>query len=159
MMCPIKAEESAEILLDYCAQKLEPARVAELEKHIETCGDCRAFVAAQTEVWEALDRWTPAEVSPNFDARLYARIAEHDAAPAWKQWLWSIFRPVLPLPHWKPLVSLAAACAVLALGLFVRMPDLTTPSQQMRSEKVDIEQVEKTLDDVDMLIPPAPPAS
>jgi anti-sigma factor RsiW len=156
MKCPINGKESAEILLDYCAQTLEPSRAAELEKHIETCGDCKTLVAAQREVWETLDRWTPVEVSPTFDARLYARIAQYDATPPWKQWMARVFQPAVPVARWKPMVSLSAACAVLVMGLLVNMPDLTTPHQQVRTEKVDIEQVEQTLDDLDILIPPTP---
>ena len=155
MTCLTNGKESAEILLDYCAQTLDPAQVVQIEKHLEVCGDCRSLVAAQREVWQTLDRWTPAEVSPNFDARLYAQIAEHDAAPVWKQWLGRVFQPAVPAGRWRPAVTLAAACAVLVMGLLVHMPDLTTPAQQIRSEKVDIEQVEQTLDDLDMLIPPS----
>ena len=55
---------------------------------------------------------------------------------------------------WKPAVSLAAACAVLTVGLMVRMPGPSDTSSQLKPEKVDIEQVEKTLDDLEILMPP-----
>jgi anti-sigma factor RsiW len=140
MMCL----EKDEILLDYCAGTLEPARAAEVREHIEGCADCRRLVEAQRDVWSALDRWTAVEVSPDFDARLYARIAREQAKPAWIEWL---------RPLWKPALPLAVACAVLVVGFLVRTPRAVDNSPQVRADKIDIEQVEKTLEDLDMLTP------
>ncbi len=153
MMCPMKVKESTEILVDYCAQTLERVRVAEFEKHMETCGDCRRFVSEQGDLWETMDRWTPISISPDFDQRLYAKIAQEEAEPVWRQWWYRITRPAVPWMAWKPAVSLAAACAVLTLGLTVHIPGPSDTSSQIKPEKVDIEQVEKTLDDLDILMP------
>ncbi len=150
-LCAIQ-EKNPEILVDYWAHALEPSRAAELERHIETCANCRHWVGAQDSLWRMLDGWTPAPVSPDFDARLYARIAQEQAAPPWTRW----YRRTLYLPQlsiWKPALSLAVACAILAVGFLVRMPNPNSASSQLRPEKVDIEQVEKTLDDLDILIP------
>lgn len=156
MNCQTKGNEDAEILLDYCAQTLSPLQTAEFEIHLKQCADCSRLVEAQKEVWGALDQWTPAPVSVNFDARLYARIAEEQAAPAWRSWLRRIFQPPLPYPLWKSAVPLIAACALLAVGLTVRTPEQThVPQAQLRAEKVDIEQVEQTLEDFDILTPAA----
>ena len=152
MICPT-ATKSVEILLDYCAGTLESARAAEFAKHIEVCDGCRRVVEAQRGVWGALDGWKPVEVSPEFDARLYARIAQEPAAPQWRRWLREIFRPAVPYPLWKPAVPLAAACAALAVGFLVHTPNPGDTSKQIRAEKVDIEQVERTLEDLDMLTP------
>ena len=160
-LCPSRQQgtEGAEILLDYCARTLDPARAAEFEKHIEACGDCRRLVQSQSDVWETLDQWTPEPVSADFDARLYARIAQEQAA-GWRQWWWRISRPLVPLSLWKPVVSFAVACAILAIALVVHVPGTGGGASQIRPEKVDIEQVEKTLDDLDILTPlPQSPAS
>jgi anti-sigma factor RsiW len=162
MNCPTKRNEDAEILLDYCAQTLPPLQTAEFEVHLKQCADCSRLVEAQKEVWGALEAWTPHPVSVNFDARLYARIAQEQAAPAWQLWLRRIFQPALPYPLWKSAVPLIAACALLAVGLTVRMPNAASPVHpQLRAEKVDIEQVEQTLEDFDILTPAAqvPPGS
>ena len=111
MTCPTKRNEDAEILLDYCAQTLSPVQRAEFEIHLKQCADCSRLVDAQKEVWGALEAWTPPEVSINFDARLYARIAQEQTAPAWQLWLRRIFQPPIPYPLWKSAVPLAAACA------------------------------------------------
>ena len=154
MNCPTKTNEDAEILLDYCAQKLSPLQTEEFEIHLKQCTDCSAVVTAQKEVWGALESWTPMPVSSSFDARLYARIAQEQAAPAWRLWLRRIFQPPVPYPLWKSAVPLLAACAVLGVALSVRMPDVAT-QHQVRAEKVDIEQVEQTLEDFDILTPVA----
>jgi len=159
MNCPTKKNEDAEILLDYCAQTLSPLQTAEFEIHLKQCADCSRLVEAQKEVWGALDAWTPHPVSVNFDARLYARIAQEQAAPGWQLWLRRIFQPALPYPLWKPAVPLIAACALLAVGLSVRTPDSTNAVHpQLRADKVDIEQVEQTLEDFDILAPAQAPA-
>jgi anti-sigma factor RsiW len=157
MNCPTKRNEDAEILLDYCAQTLPPEQRAEFEIHLKQCADCSRLVDAQNEAWSALESWKPAPVSANFDARLYARIAQEQTAPAWQLWLRRIFQPPVPISMWKSAVPLAAACAVLAAGLALRMPDATDGTQHVsRAEKVDIEQVEQTLEDLDILTPAAP---
>lgn len=153
MNCPTKANEAAEILLDYCAQTLSPLQTEEFEIHLKQCADCSRLVAAQKEVWGALDTWTPVPVSSNFDARLYARIAQEQTAPAWQLWLRRIFHPPVPYPLWKSAVPLLAACAVLAAGLAVRTPDAKIVQHQLRADKVDVEQVEQTLEDFDILTP------
>src|SRR5580658_4241876 len=142
MNCPTKRNEDAEILLDYCAQTLSPPQTAEFEIHLKQCADCSRLVEAQQEVWGALEAWTPAPVSINFDARLYARIAEEQAEPAWRLWLRRIFQPALPYSLWKSAIPLTAACALLTVGLYVRMPLATNAVHpQLHADKVDIEKV------------------
>ena len=153
MNCPTKMNEDAEILLDYCAQTLSPLQTVEFENHLKQCADCSRLVDAQKEVWGALEAWTPVPVSVNFDARLYARIAQEQTAPAWQVWLRRIFQPPVPYPLWKSAVPLIAACAVLAVALSVKMPDATDAKPQLRPDKVDIEQVEQALEDLDILTP------
>lgn len=163
MICIRDNKHGAEILTDYCAGTLDDARAAELINHIRQCGECRKLVEAQQSVWEALGDWTPPEVSPDFDARLYARIAAEPVRPAWRQWLNRLIHPAAPRPLWKPLLPLAAAAAVLSLALFIQDPDVSTPPQksapsaQVRSGKADLridaDQVEQALDDLELLAP------
>ena len=107
------------------------------------CAECRGFAA----VSERLDEFAAPEVSPGFDARLYARIAREEARvslPSWRRWLW---RPVAPL---------AAAAAVIALVLFLHVPgtpDAAKQASPTQSNKAEIEQVAQAVDDLDLLIP------
>ena len=143
MTCPTKDKQSAEILLEYCAGTLDPERASEFEKHAAECTECGRQVTLQRALWRTLDRWTPVEVSPDFDARLYARIAREEAAPLWKRWFtWG----------WKPALATAAACAAIVIALLVHQP-----RQAPRTDTVDIDQVEHALEDLDLLTPlPAP---
>jgi hypothetical protein len=151
MNCPAKSNQHSDILLDYCAGKLAPAQVAAFEEHMNGCGDCKGIAAAQRSVWMALDQWKPADVAPEFNARIYQRIDE--AQPGWTSWWNRMLHPVVPYSFWKPAVSLAAACSVLAIGFMIHTPEPRDASKQVRADKVDIEQVEKTLEDLDMLTP------
>jgi len=155
MNCP-QVSNQREIVLDYCAGALDRDRATEFEQHIEHCGDCREAVSEQRRVWETLDHWIAPAVSGNFDARLYARIANEAAAPAWRRWLRGIIPPVAPFAFWKPAVSLAAACAVLTVGLMVHAPKPAQPAAQAgpaQAAQVDIEQVANALDELDVLAP------
>lgn len=158
MLCLKNSKEGAELLVDYCAGSLGPARAAELERHVAGCPDCRDLVEAQRAVWETLDRWTPPVVSRDFNQRLLARVATEEQS-GWRMWLPGVFRPAVPYSIWKP-AALAAACAVLVVGFLVRPPHQNEPVPQVDAERVDIEQVANTLEELDMLTPAtAPPAS
>ena len=73
MMCPMEAGGNADLLLDYAAGKLKADIREQLEQHMKICAACGEFVGAQSSVWQALDSWEPAEVSLDFDRRLYER--------------------------------------------------------------------------------------
>jgi anti-sigma factor RsiW len=137
MICLSKNEQGAELLASYLTKTLDAAHTAELDRHFEECADCRGLVIA----WERLDEFSVPEVSAGFDARLYARIAAAGTRQIW-------WRRLL----WRPLAPLAAAGALAALALFVRMPG--TPDAAQPS-KIEIEQVAQAVDDLDLLTPPA----
>lgn len=138
MNCPVRNTESTELLLDYCARTLPAGVEAELERHIDICPACQEFIVLQQRAWNALDEFEPAPISAGFDSRLYARIDAAEKPPSkWRQWF-----------GWKPALSMAAACASLAV-LFV----INTPQPQPPTATVDIsaDQVEQALDDLEML--------
>jgi anti-sigma factor RsiW len=154
MECLKQAKSGAQILLDYCSGALEPAAAAEVERHTETCDGCRQMIEAQREVWETLGQWTAPAVSQNFNARLYARIAQQNETPRWRQWIGRVTRPAVPYALWKP-AALATACAVLAVGFLVHVPPrpAVQTSPQMSADRVDIEQVANALEELDVLMP------
>lgn len=154
MRCIKGNKEGAEILLDFCSGKLEPGPRNEFERHIAGCAECRAQVDAQRLVWDALEQWAPPAVSPEFNPRLYARVAAD--ASGWRKWLPGFFRPAVPLSIWKS-AALATACAVLMAAFLMRAPH-SHETAQPDTEKVDIEQVANTLEELDMLTPAPTPA-
>ena len=85
MICLTKNDQGAELLTGYLAKTLDTAGMAEVDRHIQECADCRGLVS----VWEKLDEFAAPEVTADFDARLYARMAAEDARqPWWRRLLW-----------------------------------------------------------------------
>ena len=138
MNCFTHGERELERLHSYCASKLDSQSTAEVEQHVRECEACAVMLAEQMAAWSALDSFPAPEVSSDFDAKLYARIAaEQEAQPWWRR----VWRPVLPM---------ALAGAVLALALMIHTPDRSTV-EVADKQTVDIEQIEQGLADLDML--------
>lgn len=137
-----------ELLIRSAAGELTGDEQAALDAHLADCPECRAIAEAQRAAWNALDEWTAAPISSDFDDRLYARIAAEEARPWWRRfWPHDMHRFT-----WKLALSMAAACAVILAVLLLRAP-LTpeTPTPVAAQKTVDLDQVESALDDVDML--------
>jgi hypothetical protein len=145
MQCPVRHAEHAEILLDYCAGKLSQDSLTAFESHRENCAECKEFCAKQQAAWTALDVWEPEPVSEKFDSALYARIAAFENRSWWQRWAW------------RPALSLGAACAAMAVALFVQTPihppKAAAPAvrETTRVETLEPDQLERTLEDLEML--------
>jgi anti-sigma factor RsiW len=139
MICLSASKQGADTLLGYLGGTLDPAQRAEVERHAEQCAECRGLLAVSTQ----LEEWTAPAVSADFDARLYARIAQEAQKPWWRRMLW---RPALPVA--------AAAFAVLALALFVTGPGTQeTPTEVRPGNATEIQQVDQALEDLELLMP------
>jgi anti-sigma factor RsiW len=137
--------ENAGVLLEYVERKLTPDVAAAFERHLDACPACREAVGAQQTVWAALDAWNAAEISPDFNRRLYERIESEEGRAWWRR----LFQPVLPWSL-RPAMPLAAACMVLVAVLVFQGPG-EVERQTKSVQTIDIEQVERTLDDLEML--------
>jgi anti-sigma factor RsiW len=151
MDCPIKTQENTDWLLDYAAGRLQDDRAAQLERHVEMCQACAHFVEAQQLVWSALEQWEPEPVSLDFDRRLYGRIDQAKPSSRLPRILRRAFGPLQSL--WRPVVPLAAACLLIVAGVVLHAPRavIAPRGSQARVEKIEPEQVERTLDDMQML--------
>jgi anti-sigma factor RsiW len=139
MRCPMKSREQAELLLSYSSGSLAAEEAAAVSRHLETCVECRQVVEGQRRVWSALEEWEAPAVSAEFDRRLYAKIEMAERKAWWRS------------PAWlRPAVSVGLA-TVVAVVLLVRGPSVRTAPTKARAESVDIEQVEQTLEDMEML--------
>jgi len=144
--CPFKNGDGAGLLIAYGSRELAPEAEAALERHMIACAACRELGAAQREVWAALDLWTPASISPDFDRRLYQRIAIEEQDKWWRR-TWAAW-------SWRPPMPVVAACLALIAAFVLRSPDAQTVFQtQPSAPKFQIEQVERALDDMDLLKP------
>ncbi|MGA2713706.1 MAG: hypothetical protein ABSG41_11430 [Bryobacteraceae bacterium] len=149
MDCPLQREETADLLLDYSARRLDAARAVLLERHMENCLECSKFRAEQAVVWDALDRWEPMPVSTDFNRRLWQRIDAAANAP----WYRSL-ADSLRFANWKPVFPLAAAILAIAGGFLLDHPgkEVADPAESVQGVSVtQADQLEQTLDDIQML--------
>jgi anti-sigma-K factor RskA len=144
MICLTNHKDGAGILVEYLSRTLDAQRTAELDRHMVDCAECRRLVG----VWNQLDELEAPEVSPDFDARLYARIAQESSAPWWKK-MWSGEGV-----WWKAGVP-AAACAALMVALLIGPSKVVSPdsNKAVLTGGADIEQVEQVLEDLELLSP------
>jgi len=148
MNCPIRTEETAELLLAYTARKLDAAKTAILESHMDVCPQCAEFRVKQELVWQALDAWDAPAVTPDFNRRLYQRIESEAAAP------WYVRLFTMPLAAWKPAIPLACAGLLVVAGFVLDHPVSMTSSSAPPAIRVSVteaEQVESALDDLQLL--------
>jgi hypothetical protein len=147
MRCPIETQDNAELLLSYSARRLNPESTRILEAHMEVCPACQEFRDGQRALWEALDQWEARPVSADFDRRLYRKIEEHEQMSWWAR----IFGPMRPALL-RPALPLAAmAGLVLVAGFLIEPGKLFTPAAETQQVVREVEEVERTLDDLDML--------
>lgn len=145
MECPMKTDQAGELFVSYAAGVLPSETGEALEWHLEACDVCRGAAQAQKSLWSALDLWQPPEVSSGFDQALFARIAVEAERPWYRRWLAGGWTP-------RPALPVAAACAAILAVLVLKGPlPLHTSDVPAQTKQVDIEQVERALDDIDML--------
>lgn len=152
MTCPLQTGNE-DVLLDYCARSLDAERQAMLEQHLAHCEECAAMTRRQSALWDALDAYDADPISPAFDRALFARIEAVERVSPWQR-MWASVQDYLQgQPVWKPVLSIAAASAVVAVVILVK--DDQTRSTAHRSPAVvdvrDIEQAERALEDLEML--------
>lgn len=144
MECPQKTGDGVELIIAYAARTLDSQTELVFEQHLQSCASCQKVAAAQRTVWSALDELKPLPVSSNFDEKLYQRIAQENQAGWWQRLLqvnWS----------WRPAIPVAVACAILITAFMVKNFGSGSAAQTTVQPKVQIEQVERALDDMDML--------
>jgi anti-sigma factor RsiW len=142
MKCPNKLDE--QILVEYCSGTLDARRASEVEGHAAQCAECAASIAEQNSVLNVLDDFTVPQVTPEFNARLYARIEQEQRGRWWKQF-WHT--------AWKPALATVGVGAALVIGLTVNVPQASDAPRKGSVESVDMDQVEHALEDLDLLSP------
>ncbi len=147
MKCPLLSDQTADVLLDYSAGRLEPSRVVSFETHMESCDRCMTFRMQQADLWKALDTWEPEPVSMNFNRTLWQKIDQVAASP------WYIkLADSMRFGAWKPAFPLAAAALVIAAGFVFDHPAGPTRNQVATISVVsEADQVENTLEEVQLL--------
>lgn len=139
MICLRENERGADLLIGYLEGSLSEADRAELDRHTAACAECRGLLAVQRE----LVQYPAPEVSPDFDARLYARIEREKASS--RQ---NLLRRLL----WRPLVPVAAGAA-LAVFLVVRTQVPGGAPVEKAAADPQLELVEQALEEMELLMP------
>lgn len=139
MTCLRENLKGADLLIGYLEGTLSAGERAELVDHAAVCAECRGLLAAQ----EMLGEDEVPEVSAGFDARLYARMQQEQQQKWWRRFLW------------RPAVPLAAAAAIVVVTLWVRVPVAPQADEpkQASVDRLEIEQLEQALDDLELLMP------
>lgn len=151
LQCPVGLGQDPALVLDYLDGRLSTESTVRVQRHLDHCADCRRVVEAQRAVREALDLWSPAEISPDFNQRFFNRleIEEQGRPGAWRALVAALSRAFTL----RPLIPVAATCMlVLGVWMYERpvQPD-TDARVEPASEQVDVEQVDRTLADMEML--------
>ncbi len=99
----MKCEEYKEHLADWHMGRLEPADAAELEQHLNSCGDCREALAATSFVLDSINNLQYPEPSVQVKADFRAMLDDFKAAEKKKVsagsiWSWFL-QPRLPLAY------------------------------------------------------------
>jgi len=105
-----------------------------------------ALCVRQERLWPVLDEWEAPTVSSGFNRRLYARI-EHEENAGWLPRLWRRADG----KRWQQAFSLATACVVIVAMLLLNVQPAPPAHPKSRMDPVDIKQVERALDDLEML--------
>lgn len=152
MSCLVIRDHQSD-LLEYCRGSFETERRLDIAKHAASCSECQTFIAQQQQVNALLDEWTLDPVSPEFDLALQAKLAQATSegfGERLRRWL---------TPLWRPAIPVGAAAALAAVLITVQYPVPHAPStagETVDASRIDVNQVEQTLDDLDMLRQMAP---
>lgn len=134
----MNCEQLETVAIEYLDGVLHTAQRADVERHLAVCSDCHARLEGFRSVSVALEAWEAPEVSPWFNARLWRRIAEVEAARwNWRDVLGTAFRPAY----------VAALSVVLVVGSIAvwQEPQVPKAQPQVASQPA---QVTTPVDDV-----------
>jgi anti-sigma factor ChrR (cupin superfamily) len=140
-----------DVLLDYIAGHLAPAKAVLFELHAEGCADCAALRTAQNAIWRSLDEWKPAPVSESFNRDLWRRIDAEAQASSWTERL----AGMMQIGIWKRVAPLAVAMAVVVTAFMLdhsgsQKPPVNAPAAVVLTQS-EADQLERALDDIQLL--------
>lgn len=141
-------EDFRQIVADYAAGLLEPADQTRAREHVGACAECARLAAAQQEMWTALSSWDAPPVSPDFDRRLFARLAAEPES--WWRRCWRAFQA----PMVRRALPVAAAAVTAAVLIIANRPAPKRPvEQQVVIERAGLQadQLEGALEDLETL--------
>lgn len=135
MTCLRENNQGADLLIGYLEGTLSESDRRELDAHAAECADCQGLLAVQATLGEPVP-----EVSSNFDAKLYARIAADEARRPWWHVSWKVYAPAV------------GVMAMLAVAVYVQQPAPQVSDDPEISQ--DVQLLEQALEDLELLSAP-----
>ena len=131
----------------------------EFLKFLNKSPECRRLFEQQQAVWQSMDDWLAPEPSAGFDRRLLAQIEAEQGRVGWFGRMFGGFR--VPLAATVALLLVAAATVIQRQEPAMPEPGtavtvLEPPESQYRESQY-MEQINRALDDLEMLADFAPP--
>ena len=142
--CLLNEAERAEILLAAGCGVGELSGVQ--AAHVRLCGSCSEACARQAALWKTLGDWTLPEISSNFNRDLYAKI-DLLSQQSWVDRIASRMRTWLA----QPALAVATVALVLTAGFVFDHSAGKAHLPAVVVSTTEAEQVEKTLEDMEML--------
>lgn len=119
----MNCEQLETVAIEYVDGVLNASARADVERHLAVCSDCHARLEGFRSVSVTLERWEAPEVSPWFNARLWRRIAETEAA----RWHWRTILGAMLRPSY--VAALAVMLMVGSLAVWQEPQVRTVPTQ------------------------------
>ncbi|BDI31296.1 hypothetical protein CCAX7_33470 [Capsulimonas corticalis] len=115
-----QCENLRPMILEHSDGRLSPKLRERVESHLSDCAACQAFARDMRLIARGVASLPSKQTTPDFDARLAARLAEAQRAaaakPAWRRAMESIF--ATPSQALKPGLALCGAAAALGGAAF-----------------------------------------
>jgi hypothetical protein len=144
-----------DVLLDYTAGCLDPAKMALFERHADQCAHCAALRTAQAAVWRSMDEWKPVTVSVGFNRELWRRI---DAEARTSSWTSRSLAGLMQFSLWKRVAPLAVAMVLVVTAFVMDFSNRPQPGMPVAATAAsivvtvsDADQIERALDDIQLL--------
>jgi len=130
----VKCHEAEDLLIRTENEKLSAADGRQLQDHLSRCSRCQWFRRGLDKVQELLERERTATPAPANVSSLWRSICSR---------MEKLARPPRPAPRWvrralAGSAAIAAACALVALGLWLRSAGLQREIEGLRADNVQL---------------------
>ena len=129
---------SEEQISAWVDRQLDPATMALVDTHLDTCGNCRALAEEMSAITRAYRSSASLELPPHLWTRVAARMADAGGHRGWNQGGW--LPALLTRPAWLPVPVVLIALMISIAGTVVFVEHRSTS----RLERLALAQIETT---------------
>lgn len=125
----------------------------QLQAHVAGCADCAEAWKGLQVTMGLLEEWKAPEISPYFETRFRARLAEAKAEPQGFGAIWR--KPFFGMPVWRPVLAGVLAAAAVGIGIYDNpaAPAANTPVSTVSAvdDLQKLDQNQDVYDNLDLL--------